>query len=527
MQSRSKLKIDRNIKKKDVNKQKMASCFLKYWFDNPRLWFNSTDADDKFLSEIYGHLLELKRGEASDLALIIIYDQLARHVFRNTYENHIIQFFLQKALAIAECREFSDSKNLTTDEWCFAKLPFRHTNDLNNIFKVLKEAWVKLKNTPRQNAKDIATLKRFITATCQRCPTNYQEDHITLYNPNDTVVVPFHHEDFTDVIDSSQKVQSENCITNSADSANMKESLLSLSGGVDSMVCAQLYKGVFKAAVHINYTNRPAAYKEEEMLVRWCNSHHIPLFVRRITEVNRTPCMENEMREMYETYTRKVRYGTYKSVARILGLSTCTVILGHNKDDCMENILTNISHMNHYENLMGMSYKGIQDDITFIRPLLTHTKNEIRATATKYNIPHFHNSTPTWSQRGKIRDIVKPAIQSWDPHFETGCIHLTKTMSSLFSIFESVINNYKQSYDVNKCILFDFDKDSLQYDPLFWKELIYKCTNQRVSDKSVSNLIERIPHVRLSTRIIMSKALDVFIINNQIKVKVSFDIKSL
>lgn len=408
----------------------MALCFLNYWFDNPRLWFNSTDADDKFLSENYGHLLELKRGDTSDLALIIIYDQLARHVFRNTYENHVIQFFLQKALAIAETL---DCTHLRTDEWCFAKLPFRHTNNLNNIFKVLKEAWTKLNDTPkgRENEKDIATLKRFITATYQRCPTNFQEDHITLYMPNkDAAISSFNQEDFADVIDNSQKVEVgvdnyiKDIANNKETSKDIKDSLLSLSGGVDSMVCAKLYKGVFKAAVHINYTNRPSAYREEEMLVRWCNVHQIPLYVRRIAEVNRTPCMENDMREIYETYTRKVRYGTYKSVARMLGMSmsTCSVILGHNKDDCMENILTNISHMNHYENLMGMSYKGVQDDITFIRPLLTYTKHEIRATATKFDIPHFHNSTPSWSQRGKIRDIVKPAIKTWDPHFETGAL---------------------------------------------------------------------------------------------------------
>lgn len=106
-------------------------------------------------------------------------------------------------------------------------------------------------------------------------------------------------------------------------------------------------------------------------------------------------------------------------------------------------------------------------------------------------------------------------------------------MSSLFSILESVIKSYKHLYDVDKYIL--FDKDSLQEDTLFWKELIYKCTNNRVSDKSVINLIDRLKTIRhtsskhstTSTKIIMSKSLNMLIDHNeQIKVKVSFEIKS-
>jgi len=124
--------------------------------------------------------------------------------------------------------------------------------------------------------------------------------------------------------------------------------------------------------VMINYTNRASAYDEEAFVTDWVNSMGYPLHVRRIEEINRKPCVETDMRTTYEKYTRRVRFSTYKTIA-----SDALVVMGHNKDDCLENILQNIGNCHKYENLSGMDTLVVQDGISFFRPLLDISKEDI------------------------------------------------------------------------------------------------------------------------------------------------------
>ena len=472
--------------------------FITLWFSQPHLWFKSNFQDDIKLKEKYEDLVILEIGETSYLNLIIIYDQLARHLFRNN--ELIIQYYLEKALEITRVFDYNDP-SLSMIEWCFAKLPIRHSKNTELIFELMSECWKKLETVSERDKK---ILKKFIIATYERAPP---------LNPiQSTNLSRSIESDYSDIIDLSQKIYDENALIPKI-SFSSSNNILSLSGGVDSMVCALLLEGYYKVAVHINYTNRESSIKEEEMLSNWCKDKGIILYIRRISEINREPCMNHDMRELYENYTRKVRYDSYKFVANELKLGDINVILGHNKDDCMENILTNISHMNHYDNLQGMLTRSVQDGITFIRPLLKYTKYQIRATATNYNIPHFKNSTPSWSQRGKIRDIVRPSINEWDPHFETGCMELSSRLSSLYLIMNNILEKHKKFYSDNGYLKFE----DIEIENLYLKELVYKCTGQRISDKSVKNLVLRLLNLNENKeRVILSKQLSMLINDKKI-----------
>jgi tRNA(Ile)-lysidine synthase TilS/MesJ len=86
------------------------------------------------------------------------------------------------------------------------------------------------------------------------------------------------------------------------------------------------------------------------------------------------------------------------------------VLLGHNKDDCFENIITNITNKNNYDNLSGMEILKTIDGINFWRPMLNIKKADIINYANLYKIPYLFDSTPSWSVRGKIRDNLKPVL---------------------------------------------------------------------------------------------------------------------
>ena len=353
----------------------MSFSFKDIWFNNPQWWFSQDY--DKEITDKYEYLLN-QPDPIDPINTILIYDQLPRHIYRNGPNDHIISYFLQKALSIK-----IDYDRLDDNEYCFAMLPLRHTKDFKFIVScVLPQTWERIYKSKSP------ILGRFLKATYERCPlVGAKLDTRFLLSYSSTILAHnpiINFKPFLGVKNMTDKI------------------VISLSGGVDSMVCSmmliQMYENI--SAVHINYGNRPTNNEEENFVVDWCNSIlHIPCYVRHISEINRKQCMEYGFRELYETYTRDVRYFAYKEFGKEFGKDV-KIVLGHNKDDIMENIFTNIANKNKYENLDGMTEYSTQDGICFWRPLLYLSKEEIITYAHEHNIPYLPNSTPTWSQRG-------------------------------------------------------------------------------------------------------------------------------
>lgn len=368
--------------------------FIDEWLTNPDFWFDSDSIIDEYLTEKYSDLLG-KPVENIHHA-IIIYDQLPRHVFRNQSANHIILFYLHKALDLLT--QIDPSIIQDTATWCFVVLPLRHYGNINDLFYVLEQAWIRIRGSDYTTQK---LLQRFIKATCQRMQTNQ------------LALCQFYHSSFKMVQKVEQRFKSQ--------LSGSKNIILSLSGGVDSMVCFDIFKKLMckyrftLTLVHINYMNRVESIEEEEQVKKWATNHK--LVVRRISEMNRELCMQYDLRAVYESYTRTVRYDVYRGLKG-------PVILGHNKDDCLENIFTNIANRTKHDNLCGMTHISHVDDIEFWRPLLDFSKDEIVEYAKQLNIPHLPNSTPSWSQRGQIRSKVIPCLNEWNPEFIPGLYKL-------------------------------------------------------------------------------------------------------
>jgi tRNA(Ile)-lysidine synthetase-like protein len=375
--------------------------FIDEWLSNPTFWFNADSIIDEYLTEKYSELL----GEPvkNKQHAIILYDQLPRHIFRNQAANHIILYYLDKALALITQINPDAIYDATT--WCFVMLPLRHNTDSSSqeLFNLLEKAWMRLEASS-DDFNTCKILKRFIKAT-------YARIHI-----KQLVLCEFHIPENKLVKNVEQRFKSR--------LAGGNNIILSLSGGVDSMVCLDIFTKLmhtydFKLTlVHINYMNRPESIVEEEKIIKWTAGNH-KLIVRRINEINRPKCMKYDLRALYETYTRNVRYGVYKALDG-------PVILGHNKDDCLENIFTNIANRTKYDNLQGMTHISTSDSIEFWRPLLDFSKDEIVEYSRVYNIPHLPNSTPPWSQRGQIRAKVLPCLNEWNPNFIKGLFEITR-----------------------------------------------------------------------------------------------------
>jgi len=457
--------------------------FIQEFLGNEKFWFAKLPEQDAYLTNKYGHLLHIPNSD-NHAHLAILYDQLPRHVFRNS-QSHMIAYFLELALMHYDhvCLD-----TLTDVEWCFAHLPIRHQGDPEWIIRVAQKAW------ERYVPDCHPFMHRFIKATYERCPVDNQSQFITT-TYEDTIFSQIIHQSTLDFTPTAMvfPIDLGNSIVKSVQKAldmhRPKKLLMSISGGSDSMVTFHIVSGLRNMfqydleVVMINYTNRESAYAEEKFVTDWVNSLGYPLHVRRIEEIKRQKCTETDMRTIYEKYTRQVRFSTYKTIA-----SNALVVMGHNKDDCLENILQNIGNCHKYDNLSGMDTLVIQDGVSFFRPLLDITKAAIVEYAKMHQIPFLPNSTPAYFHRGKIRNKIVPILNSWNNLFIPGLFQAKDTMAQMHDVVEMSVSMVADKFENN---IGSFDILYLKMGGYFWKLCLKKLfPMEKMSNKMFKSLIE-------------------------------------
>ena len=470
------------------------SELYKYWFSTPRLWFSATEEDNKYLEENFDTWV--KKYESMNprtiedyMTLIILYDQIPRNIKKNNkYYEALAKHYVKELKYISKCYNI-----LTAIEWCFAMLPYRHTNCDAIIHGIIENAWVRI----RQDPNNTTIYTRFLKASYERCPIT--DLYIRYYEPQEVIwnmkiylfLLDYIPEKGPSFEISNNEITRE--FISMIEKTKPRRVIISLSGGVDSMVSSLVLKRLSQKynfeliAVHINYANRRCCGEEEDYLKHWCSFLNIPLHIREIKEIHREICKKYGMREIYESYTRDVRFMTYKLVWG--NESPAYVVLGHNRDDIFENIMTNIAQKTKYDMLDGMIADQEINNIRFIRPLLNISKAHIYKFAEENNVPYLPTSTPKWSMRGKIRDIVKPAVKEWHPESIEGFMNLSRVMTDMYKLLEIQIRQaVKNTEQIDNTYIYNFTRDTLPTQYIFWHGYIDKLLGVKISVKSAKNL---------------------------------------
>ena len=496
----------------------------------PKRWFQSTPEHDAELTSKYGELYDHVRNpdncivrpqsKQEWLGYVILFDQIRRHVNRHRGTSDGLPGGTD--VFIRECKsmyEFHGNthEELTDFEFMFLLFPIRHTHTLANIQYVTDKTWARLEAQGGQAAQS-AILRNYLTATYERYNKLSMDitDNIQVYEPNGDPALPTDEagylitqlDEFSRLFDPQcsakftikkhpQQVDLANPLVDIMrrymDTHHVLDPkcpwnipIVSLSGGVDSMVCSYILHlmGIEFACVHINYMNRTECAEEECFLRYWCcEVIRVPLYVRQIREINRPRCMANGFRDLYESYTHNVRFDTYVNVGEF-------VMLGHNHDDTVENTLTNLAACSHYDNLLGMREYMEQthrdEPLKILRPLLGVAKSEIYQFAKQYSIPYLADSTPKWSQRGKIRDIVRPAIQQWNPQLITGLTTLSSHLSDMTSLLTDLIGRGPESYP---------SLNEVPVNQMYWQTL-FRNRQLRVTQRTLAELCDKIEYLQ-------------------------------
>lgn len=431
-----------------LQEQITRSEFVEYWLSHSELWFNSTPETDQHLSQ-WGYLLD-QPGDCS-FDMVIIYDQLARHVYRN-HADRVAEYHT-KALEIVESNIDTWLIQLPTNRLVWVLLTIRHSaigKTTDQSICIIQRCIDMLPQTDKWDSHIIRFYKASVTRLSE------------LYNKLVTIDLPCpvtsfqQYKDITDYcpVDMTSEHTGLVGFDYSCIDKGVKCLIISLSGGVDSMVASYMLnrwcreRNIALIAVHINYCNRDTADREEAFVRDWCGYLGIHIVVRRITEINRT---RDFLREFYEKHTRDIRFTTYNiayGMAMRIGSSPAYVILGHNSDDTLENIFANIAKHRDLHNLRGMSARSNleTENVILLRPMLKIPKNVIICFARENNIPYLYDSTPDWSDRGKMRDKLIPYIKDFNPAILTGLQWLTDNLMDLSQYIESTYSCYRKSF---------------------------------------------------------------------------------
>jgi tRNA(Ile)-lysidine synthase len=555
----------------------------EWWFNNSNIWFDSNESDDIMIANKYKHLLnidfnvdfnsdfnnDLMANKKLGIGYIILLDQITRHIVRAMkYSNNLITDNLNKIIDFVKIFYSKYKNNLEGHEFCFVLLPLRHSNIFENQTFVMKETWDKISNVNSTNSTDskyqenIKIYKNYLEATYKRSVKGkiYLAQNNFKYNIN-SKILEFVNE-FNEILDINCNNYEINIdINNNSNNLNSKimktcddlkkninkkNFILSISGGVDSMVLSYILskQSINFVMIHINYANRgEVCVKEKELLSNWADFIGIKLYIRDIYEINRSKCMEFELRNLYENYTKNARFQSYIDVVNINGWgeSEWSILMGHNHDDCIENILTNIANKTKYENLIGMEFESNinfnGNQINFTRPFLKTQKSDIYNFAHLVKIPYLFDSTPKWSQRGMIRDIVRPSLIQWNNLILDGFDELTNTMKESLECVDILVSNWIERFqqlltlDIKEqitCPSINITYNQLRFDviklaiseiktnKIFWSRL-FELINIQISSKSLNELINRLEGIKNKFNMIQIKQLIQIHINKKNK----------
>ena len=497
------------------------------WLNNKDWWFSKNSQIDFYLCDKYyrylrdAHNIYEEYSKSSYnydnydnkviIACIILFDQITRH-YKRAYDDSLdVIEYTRKAVQFSNILlNRNEYTVFTIDELSFIYLPYRHLKDIDKIYEIISNYLI-LYN--KGNRDDKLKCRRYIQATINNIykdinalsmkntlsVKNWEDINRDVLDPrclrsnNISAICPIVHQN---ILKEIEKLKDDSTI------------VVSLSGGVDSMVGLYICKYIKDIhnskkikniiAVHINYNNRETSEDELHFVNYYCNNLGIKLYFRTIHELKRNDCLHNGLRDLYEEITKNIRYDMYR---QNITNDRTYILLGHNKDDCFENILTNISNKSNYGNLAGMETLKEIDGIMMWRPMLCIEKKHIIDYAHINNIPYLYDSTPEWSVRGKIRDKIRPAflklknnedreedsiIESFfdlkDYIANTQYIFRELIIKNLVSKLEynEVANEYRAFYSKDELF-------SLKYMPiceLFFSNLKIKCSIRALNDFS-------------------------------------------
>ena len=174
--------------------------------------------------------------------------------------------------------------------------------------------------------------------------------------------------------------------------------ILSVSGGVDSMVMLDLFrKSTYNIiVVHFNHQKRDASIIEKDLVERVCKAYNIPFYY----------------------FTIKVSKGNFHHQAHLLRTHHLNevaklnkaryIFTAHHLDDLLENVLIKLTRGSNLLGYAGMQHIHETPLYTYVKPLLYTSKHEIMTYAKKHDVLYLEDSSN--EENGYLRNRYRHAV---------------------------------------------------------------------------------------------------------------------
>lgn len=220
-----------------------------------------------------------------------------------------------------------------------------------------------------------------------------------------------------------------------------KHYLLACSGGLDSMVLAQLLhtaKVSFELA-HVNFGLRDAESDGDEDFVRlWAEKHRIPAHVHRAStkEWSETNGISIQMA------AREIRYQFFEQIRNERNLSG--IVLAHQEDDQLETIFLNLTRGTGIEGLYGMSERVGW----LIRPLLPFSRAQLASYAEEVQLTwrEDRSNATTDYKRNKLRLQGLPGLYNLENNTRQNLLQSFARLKDTGKAFSSLFNQWKATH---------------------------------------------------------------------------------
>jgi tRNA(Ile)-lysidine synthase len=278
-------------------------------------------------------------------------------------------------------------------------------------------------------------------------------------------------------------------LSSSAETATLPF-LLAVSGGVDSMVMANLFlkssHDLNFALAHCNFSLRGEESDGDEALVReWCANNGVRLHSIRFDtkEYAKNKALSIEMA------ARELRYQWFAEFAK----DYSAVVVAHNANDNAETLFLNLVRGTGVDGIAGMSLSDVLpveggENVLLLRPLLNFTRNQIEGFAFAEKIQYRTDSTnlDVEYKRNRLRNQVFPIFEQMNPSF-------VKTISREMGYFSQIRNIADEWIESQTA---DIDPRSIDIHKLLsksnWEYILYRLLSKFDFNSSVIASVQKL-----------------------------------
>ena len=220
-----------------------------------------------------------------------------------------------------------------------------------------------------------------------------------------------------------------------------KSYLLACSGGLDSMVLAQLLHaaGIQFELGHVNFGLRDIESDGDEEFVRkWAEVRNLPVHVHRA----KTKEWAENKGVSTQMAAREIRYHFFEEVRSKQNLDG--IVLAHQEDDQLETIFLNLVRGTGIEGLYGMSERLNW----LIRPLLPFSRAQIASYAQEVQLAwrEDRSNASTDYKRNKLRHQGLPALYNLEPDARQNLLQSFARLKDTGKAFSSLFDQWKAAH---------------------------------------------------------------------------------